>query len=101
MLANPKRVKYQLSTPNLGLDLMRATTVSQHRPGVTLRDLATESPEPWPGIFRDHHDRLRATPRDELRPFGERAIHQLAEATLGLLQLPCVHDGSPVTSQTD
>jgi fructose-1,6-bisphosphatase II len=25
MLANPKRVKYQLSTPNLGLDLMRAT----------------------------------------------------------------------------
>jgi hypothetical protein len=40
------------------IDLMRATTVSQHRPGVTLRDLATESTEPWPGIFRDHHDVL-------------------------------------------
>ncbi|NLD78087.1 MAG: hypothetical protein GX643_15640 [Acidimicrobiales bacterium] len=40
------------------IDLMRATTVSQHRPGVTLRDLATESTGPWPGIFRDHHDVL-------------------------------------------
>lgn len=40
------------------IDLMRATTVSQHRPGVTLRDLAAESTGPWPGIFRDHHDVL-------------------------------------------
>lgn len=40
------------------IDLMRATTVSQHRPGITLRDLATESTGPWPGIFRDHHDVL-------------------------------------------
>lgn len=37
------------------IDLMRATTVSQHRSGATLRDLAAESPEPWPGILRDHH----------------------------------------------
>ena len=37
---------------------MRATTVAQHRAGATLRDLAADAPEPWPGILRDHHDRL-------------------------------------------
>jgi len=40
------------------MDLMRATTVAQHRSGATLRDLAGEAPEPWPGILRDHHERL-------------------------------------------
>lgn len=40
------------------VDLMRATTVAQHRAGATLRDLAGEAAEPWPGILRDHHDLL-------------------------------------------
>jgi hypothetical protein len=40
------------------IDLMRATTVAQHKAGSTLRDLAAEAPEPWPGILRDHHELL-------------------------------------------
>lgn len=40
------------------LDLVRATAVARHRPGATLRDLATEADEPWPTILRDHHDHL-------------------------------------------
>lgn len=40
------------------VDLVRATTVAQFKPGATLRSLATKSSEPWPGILRDHHDRL-------------------------------------------
>lgn len=40
------------------VDLVRATTVARHRPGATLRDLAAEAPEPWPGILRDHHELL-------------------------------------------
>jgi hypothetical protein len=75
------------------LDLMRATTVSQHRPGVTLRDLATESPEPWPGIFRDHHDRL-TTLVAEIEVTAHRNSN---EARLGLesLQRPKVAAGAP------
>ena len=42
------------------IDLMRATTVAQHRTGATLRDLASAAREPWPGILRDHHDLLAA-----------------------------------------
>lgn len=40
------------------VDLVRAATVADLRAGVTLRDLATGAPEPWPGILRDHHDLL-------------------------------------------
>lgn len=40
------------------VDLVRATTVAQVRPGATLRELALEAPDPWPGILRDHHDLL-------------------------------------------
>lgn len=40
------------------IDLIRATTVGRYRCGVTLRELAAEAPEPWPGILRDHHDLL-------------------------------------------
>lgn len=40
------------------VDLMRAATVAQHAPEATLRDLASGSVEPWPGILRDHHDVL-------------------------------------------
>jgi len=42
------------------VDLVRATTVAQHADGGTLRKLAATAPEPWPGIFRDHHDLLVA-----------------------------------------
>jgi len=42
------------------VDLVRATTVARHRPGATLRTLATCAPEPWPGILRDHYDLLAA-----------------------------------------
>ncbi|MCU1498055.1 MAG: hypothetical protein JWM47_2008 [Acidimicrobiales bacterium] len=42
------------------VDLMRAATVAQHSFGATLRNLAATAPEPWPGIFRDHHDLLVA-----------------------------------------
>lgn len=42
------------------IDLMRAATVAQVRPGATLRDLATTAQEPWPGILRDHHEVLSA-----------------------------------------
>ncbi len=42
------------------VDLVRATTVARHRPGATLRTLATQAPEPWPGILRDHHGLLAA-----------------------------------------
>lgn len=40
------------------VDLVRATSVAHHRAGATLRDLASEADEPWPGILRDHHDHL-------------------------------------------
>ena len=40
------------------LDLVRATTVARHDPGASLRALAARSPEPWPGILRDHHESL-------------------------------------------
>ena len=75
------------------LDLMRAATVSQHRAGVTLRDLATEAPEPWPGIFRDHHDRL-TTLVAEIEVTAHRNSNA---ARLGLesLQRPRVGAGGP------
>lgn len=65
------------------VDLMRATTVAQvrdGRPGTTLRELASQAPEPWPGILRDHHDRL-----GRLVAEIEVAAHQNAhEARRGL-----------------
>ncbi|MBK6856027.1 MAG: hypothetical protein IPG97_05565 [Microthrixaceae bacterium] len=75
------------------LDLMRAATVSQHRPGVTLRDLAAEAPEPWPGIFRDHHDRLTSL----VAEIEVTAHLNSNEARLGLetLQRPRVAAGGP------
>ena len=42
------------------VDLVRATTAAQYRCGTTLRELAADAPEPWPGILRDHHDLLVA-----------------------------------------
>lgn len=72
---------------------MRAATVSQHRPGVTLRDLAAEAPEPWPGIFRDHHDRLTSL----VAEIEVTAHLNSNEARLGLetLQRPRVAAGGP------
>lgn len=40
------------------LDLLRATTVARHRSGATLREMAAQAVEPWPGILRDHHELL-------------------------------------------
>lgn len=41
-------------------DLVRAATITEVAPGATLRELARRAHEPWPGILRDHHDRLSA-----------------------------------------
>ncbi|MBX3284919.1 MAG: hypothetical protein R2746_03675 [Acidimicrobiales bacterium] len=41
-------------------DLVRAACVADLRRGTTLRTIATQVPEPWPGILRDHHERLTA-----------------------------------------
>lgn len=74
------------------IDLMRATTVSQQRAGMTLRDLATESTEPWPGIFRDHHDVLARL----VAEIEVTAHRNSSEARLGLesLQRSMVPAGS-------
>ncbi len=40
------------------IDLVRATTIGRYRSGSTLRKLAAEAPDPWPGILRDHHELL-------------------------------------------
>lgn len=74
------------------IDLMRATTVSQHRPGVTLRDLAAETSGPWPGIFRDHHDVLTRL----VAEIEVTAHRNSSEARLGIeaLQRPKVAVGT-------
>lgn len=41
-------------------DLVRAASVADLRRGTTLRAIAAQVPEPWPGILRDHHERLTA-----------------------------------------
>lgn len=62
------------------IDLIRATTVADHAPGLSLRDLAARAPEPWPVILRDHHDALAPLVAEI-----ELAAHQNAElARLGL-----------------
>jgi hypothetical protein len=74
------------------VDLVRAATVATHAGGTTLRHLAASSPEPWPGILRDHHDAL-ATLVSEI----ELTAHQNAElARLGLeaMQLAPVGAGA-------
>ena len=65
------------------IDLMRATTVSQHRAGATLRDLANEASEPWPGILRDHHDLLASL----VAEIEVTAHRNSSEARLGLESL--------------
>jgi hypothetical protein len=81
------------------IDLMRATTVSQHRPGVTLRDLAAESTGPWPGIFRDHHDVLTRL----VAEIEVTAHRNSSEARLGIeaLQRPKVTVGTADTEPAD
>ncbi len=67
------------------LDLLRATTVARLRGGATLRDLAGEATEPWPGILRDHHELLVG-----LVPEIEVTAHrnaELARAALDALRL--------------
>lgn len=62
------------------VDLVRAATVDAHSPGGSLRDLAANAPEPWPGILRDHHDTLAPLVAEI-----ELTAHQNAElARLGL-----------------
>lgn len=39
-------------------------------------------------VDRDHHDRIVPADGDALRPFGAGASDQLAEARLGVLELP-------------
>jgi hypothetical protein len=41
-------------------DLVRAASVADLRRGTTLRAIAAQVPEPWPGILRDHHEHLTA-----------------------------------------
>ena len=62
---------------------MRATTVSQHRSGSTLRDLAGEAAEPWPGILRDHHDLLASL----VAEIEVTAHRNSSEARIGLESL--------------
>ncbi len=40
------------------LDLLRAATLARIASDVTLRELATSAPAPWPAILRDHHQVL-------------------------------------------
>lgn len=73
------------------IDLLRATTVAHLRAGATLRDLAAEAPEPWPGILRDHHQLLA-----ELVAEIEVAAHRNAElARVALDGLRLVPTGGP------
>ena len=82
-LSRATREVERVRTRTREVDLMRATTLGQvHgiRAGTTLRELAAQAPEPWPGILRDHHDRL-----GHLVAEIEVAAHQNAdEARLGL-----------------
>lgn len=57
-LARATREVERARTRTREVDLVRATTVAQHHPGATLRVLASKAAEPWPGILRDHHERL-------------------------------------------
>ena len=60
-LSRATREVERVRTRTREVDLMRATTVGQvdhRRPTTTLRELAASASEPWPGILRDHHDRL-------------------------------------------
>jgi hypothetical protein len=75
----------RIRTRTCEVDLMRATNVARYdaRPGVTLRDLAARATDPWPGILRDHHDRLAAVVAEI-----EVATHRnAAEARIGLESL--------------
>lgn len=40
------------------LDLLRAAAVNQTACGLSLREVATLAPGPWPAILRDHHEVL-------------------------------------------
>ena len=60
-LSRSTREVERVRTHTREVDLIRATTVARTRPGApdtTLRELAATSSEPWPGILRDHHERL-------------------------------------------
>ncbi len=85
-LSRATREVERVRTRTREVDLMRATTVANHqgcRPGTTLRELAATAPGPWPGILRDHHDRLTVLVAEI-----EVAAHQNAEeARMGLESL--------------
>ena len=82
-LSRATREVERVRTRTREVDLIRATTVFQvygNHPGTTLRELAGQTAEPWPGILRDHHDRL-----GRLVAEIEVAAHQnAAEARGGL-----------------
>lgn len=74
------------------VDLLRATTVAEHAPGASLRDLANTATDPWPAILRDHHETLSSLVAEI-----ELSAHQNAElARLGLeaMQLATVGSGT-------
>ncbi len=71
------------------VDLVRATTVGRHRCGVTLRELAAEAPEPWPGILRDHHDLLAALVAEiELTAYRNAGAARTGLEALGKAPVP-------------
>ncbi|CAN5698952.1 hypothetical protein BH10ACT1_BH10ACT1_23790 [soil metagenome] len=75
------------------VDLMRAATVAQHADGASLRKLASTAPEPWPGIFRDHHDLLVAL----VAEIEVTAHRNAGEARAGLDQLRLAKVSSGMT----
>lgn len=68
------------------VDLLRAATVAQIKPGATLRTLASMAPAPWGAILRDHHHVLAGLVAEI-----EVVAHQNASlARAGLDELACV-----------
>lgn len=73
-------------------DLVRAASVSDLGRGTTLRAIAGQVPEPWPGILRDHHERLTALVA-EIELTAHRNA-DLARCGLDSLRLATVSRGS-------
>jgi hypothetical protein len=65
------------------VDLVRATIVAQRAAGSTLRELASQAPEPWPTILRDHHECLVSL----VAEIEVTAHRNAGEARAGLEQL--------------
>ncbi len=78
------------------VDLVRAAQVTEIAPGATLRELARRAAGPWPGILRDHHDRLGAL----VAEIEATAHRNAAVARLGLEEHCLAKAGSAAGSRS-